>query len=110
MLSKREKNIIRTIDMMFKGLEDDALKEIVLATALEKPEREKEKIIQNINKKNSEDLAYIKEKFEIEIDNTSPLKMLDLFKAYVEQNPGLVKEIEEKAQEEEAIKMKSEEE
>lgn len=110
MLSKREKNIIRTIDMMFKGLEDDALKEIVLATALEKPEREKEKIIQIINKKNSEDLAYIKEKFEIEIDNTSPLKMLDLFKAYVEQNPELVKEIEEKAQEEEAIKMKSEEE
>lgn len=101
LLSQREKNIIRSIDMMFKGLDDDVLKEVILATALQKPEEEKEKIIEAINRKQNTDLKEINEKFQITIDNTEPLKMLDLFKAYVEQNPELVAEIEKQEDEKE---------
>lgn len=89
MLSQREKNIIRSIDMMFSGMDDDVLKEVLLATALQKPEEEKEKLAEAIKRKQQLDLQDIEEKYEIKIDNTEPLKMLDLFKAYVEQNKDL---------------------
>lgn len=101
MLSRREKNIIKSIDLMFQGMDDDELKEIVLATSLQKADVEKERIIELINKKKEEDIKYINEKFEIEINNKEPLKMLELFKSFVEQNPQLVQEIEQKAEEEE---------
>jgi hypothetical protein len=50
MLSRREKGIIKSIDLMFQGMEDDELKEIVLATSLQKADTEKERIIEIINK------------------------------------------------------------
>jgi len=103
MLSQREKNIIRSIDMMFSGMDDDVLKEVLLATALQKPEEEKEKLAEAIKRKQQIDLQDIEQKYEIKIDNTEPLKMLDLFKAYVEQNKDLVEEIERKADEQEGI-------
>jgi len=103
MLSQREKNIIRSIDMMFSGMDDDVLKEVLLATALQKPEEEKEKLAEAIKRKQQLDLQDIEEKYEIKIDNTEPLKMLDLFKAYVEQNKDLVEEIERKADEQEGV-------
>jgi len=101
MLSRREKSIIKSIDLMFQGMDDDELKEIVLASSLQKADTEKERIIEIINKKKEEDLKYINEKFEIEINNKEPLKMLELFKVFVEQNPQLVQEIEQQAEEEE---------
>jgi hypothetical protein len=103
MLSQREKNIIRSIDMMFSGMDDDVLKEVLLATALQKPEEEKEKLAEAIKRKQQIDLQDIEQKYEIKIDNTEPLKMLDLFKAYVEQNKDLVEELERKADEQEGI-------
>jgi hypothetical protein len=104
MLSQREKNIIRSIDMMFSGMDDDVLKEVLLATTLQKPEEEKEKLVEAIKRKQQIDLQDIEQKYEIKIDNTEPLKMLDLFKAYVEQNKDLVEELERKADEQEGIK------
>jgi hypothetical protein len=101
MLSQREKNIIKSIDLMFQGMDDDVLKEIVLATTLQKSEEEKEKIVEMIKKKQKEDLEYIKDKFEIEITKDEPLKMLELFKTYVEQNKDLVEELERNAEIEE---------
>jgi hypothetical protein len=101
MLSRREKNIIKSIDVMFQGMDDDELKEIILATSLQKADLEKERIVEIINKKKEEDLKYINEKFEIEINNKEPLKMLELFKTFVEQNPQMVQEIEQKADAEE---------
>lgn len=101
MLSRREKSIIKSIDLMFQGMDDDELKEIVLASSLQKADTEKERIIEIINKKKEEDLKYINEKFEIEINNKEPLKMLELFKVFVEQNPQMVQEIEQQAEEEE---------
>jgi hypothetical protein len=101
MLSRREKNIIKSIDVMFQGMDDDELKEIILATSLQKADLEKERIVEIINKKKEEDLKYINEKFEIEINNKEPLKMLELFKTFVEQNPQMVQELEQKADEEE---------
>jgi len=94
MLSQREKQILRSIDLMFQGMDDDALKEIILATTLNKSEEAKQHIIENIKRKNDEDLKYINEKFQIEINSEEPLKMLELFKTYVEQNKELVEEIE----------------
>jgi hypothetical protein len=94
LLSQREKNIVRSIDAMFQGMDDDVLKEIILATALQKSEQEKEKIIEAIRQKNEKDLQDIEEKFQIHIDSSEPLKMLELFKTYVEQNPELVAEVE----------------
>jgi len=93
-LSQREKQILRSIDLMFQGMDDDALKEIILATTLNKSEEAKQHIIENIKRKNDEDLKYINEKFQIEINSEEPLKMLELFKTYVEQNKELVEEIE----------------
>jgi len=101
MLSRREKNIIKSIDLMFQGMDDDELKEIILATSLQKADLEKERIVEIINKKKEDDLKYINEKFEIEINNKEPLKMLELFKTFVEQNPQMVQELEQKADEEE---------
>jgi hypothetical protein len=109
MLSQREKSMLRSIDLMFQGMDDDVLKEVILATALQKPEEEKEKIIESIKRKKALDMADIEEKFEIKIDNTEPLKMLDLFKAFVEQNPDMVREVERQADEAEGIKLNIEE-
>lgn len=103
MLSQREKNIIRSIDMMFSGMDDDVLKEVILASALQKPEEQKEELVEAIKRKQQIDLQDIEQKYEIKIDNTEPLKMLDLFKAYVEQNKDLVEELERKADQEEGI-------
>jgi hypothetical protein len=99
LLTQREKNMIRSIDLMFQGLDDDVLKEVILATALQKPEEEKEKIIEAIKRKQNADLQEINEKFQITIDNTEPLKMLELFKTYIEQNPELVAQIEKEEEE-----------
>ena len=44
MLSRREKSIIKSIDLMFQGMDDDELKEIVLASSLQKADLEKERI------------------------------------------------------------------
>jgi hypothetical protein len=103
MLSQREKNIIRSIDMMFKGMDDDVLKEVILATSLQKPEEEKEKLVESIRKKQEIDLQDIEQRYQIKIDNTEPLKMLDLFKAYIEQNKDVVEEIEREADKAEGI-------
>ena len=92
MLSQREKAVMKGVDLLFQGMEDDALKEIVLANALQKSEDEKERILEIIRQKKSEDIKYINEKFEIEIGRDDPLKMLDLFKTYIEQNPQVVEE------------------
>lgn len=105
MLSRREKNIIKGIDLMFQGMDDDELKEIILASSLQKADEEKERIIELINKKKEQDMKDIQEKFEIEINNTEPLKMLELFKVFVDQNPQLVQELEQKAEEEEDQKI-----
>lgn len=101
MLSHREKNIIRSIDLMFQGMDDDVLKEVILATSLQKSEEEKERILEIIKEKKREDTKYFEDKFQIKIDNTEPLKMLELFKTYVEQNKDMVEELERKAEEEE---------
>ena len=94
MLSQREKSIMKGVDLLFQGMEDDALKEIVLANALQKSEDEKERILEIIRQKKTDDVKYINEKFEIEINRDDPLKMLDLFKTYIEQNPQVVEEIQ----------------
>ena len=77
MLSRREKNIIKSIDLMFQGMDDDELKEIILATSLQKADLEKERIVEIINKKKEDNAKYFNEKFEIEINNKEPLKMLE---------------------------------
>jgi hypothetical protein len=94
MLSQKEKSVMKGVDLLFQGMEDDALKEIVLANALQKSEDEKERILEIIRQKKTDDIKYINEKFEIEINRDDPLKMLDLFKTYIEQNPQVVEEIQ----------------
>jgi len=94
MLSRREKSIKASIDLMFKGLDHDELKEIILATALEKSEEEKEELVENIKKKQKQDLEYINEKFEIIIDKDNPYQNLVL-----DQSQPL--EIQEEEEEEE---------
>ena len=93
MLSQKEKSVMKGVDLLFQGMEDDALKEIVLANALQKSEDEKERILEIIRQKKTDDVKYINEKFEIEINRDDPLKMLDLFKTYIEQNPQVVEEV-----------------
>ena len=109
LLTQREKNMIRSIDLMFQGMDDDVLKEVILATALQKPEEEKEKIVEAIKRKQKIDLQEISEKFEITIDSSEPLKMLKLFQAYVEQNPELVAQVEKEEEEKERVKLQMQE-
>jgi hypothetical protein len=73
MLSRREKSIIQSVELMFSGLDDDALKEVILATALQKSEEEKERIIEDIKKKKEEDMKYFNEKFEL--DKVEPINI-----------------------------------
>jgi hypothetical protein len=89
MLSRREKSIKASIDLMFKGLDHDELKEIILATALEKSEEEKEELVENIKKKQKQDLEYINEKFEIIIDKDNPYQTQPLeIQEEEEEEPG----------------------
>lgn len=78
MESLREKNIKKSIDMMFKGMDDDVLKTVVLYTALCKSEEEKDAICEEIKKKKEEDLAYFNQKFEIEVNKDNAEEVLKL--------------------------------
>lgn len=78
MLSLREKNIRASVDLMFQGLDDDVLKNIILYTALEKSEEEKDKLCEEIKKAKEEDLKYYYEKFEVKVDNETPEEILKL--------------------------------
>ena len=65
MESLREKNIKESIELMFKGLDDDVLKTVMLYTALCKSEEEKDAVCEQIKKAKEEDMKYFNEKFEI---------------------------------------------
>lgn len=66
MLSQRKKNIEKSIEIMFAGLEQEDLKQVMLAIALDKSEEEKEEIAERIRKEKEADLAYIQSRFELE--------------------------------------------
>ena len=79
MLSKRhEQKIIRSIDTLFHGLEDDTLKEIMLACALNKSQEEKDAICEELRLRNQreyeERLAY----FEIQANAENPNGAIEL--------------------------------
>ena len=75
----REKSVRNNIELMFTGMDDDVLKECMLATALIKSEEEKDLIIEQLKFKKQEDEKYFKSKFEIEITAEEPEKMRDIF-------------------------------
>lgn len=66
MLSNREKNIVKSIELMFQGMEQDDLKEVMLAIALKKSEEEKDRIAEEIKRKKEQDLEYIALRYENE--------------------------------------------
>lgn len=78
MLSLKEKNIRASVDLMFQGLDDDVLKNIILYTALEKSEEEKDKLCEEIKKAKEQDMEYFNQKFEIIVDKNTPQEVLSL--------------------------------
>lgn len=74
MLSIREKNIIASIDLMFKGMDNPELKAVMLACALGKTEEEKDRICEEIRKKKEDDHRYYTDKFEVVCDESNPLQ------------------------------------
>jgi hypothetical protein len=72
MLSKKEKRITKNVELMFQGLEDDPLKEIILAVALNKTQEEKDAIAEQIRLKNEEDYAERLKLFEVKCDIENP--------------------------------------
>jgi hypothetical protein len=71
MLSKKEQSIRKSVDLMFKGLDDDTLKEVILAIALNKTQEEKDAIAEQIRLKNEADYAEKMKMFEIEVSSES---------------------------------------
>jgi hypothetical protein len=55
METRREKRIRESIEMMFKGMDDDFLKEVLIATALNKSEEEKDAIVEAYKRQREED-------------------------------------------------------
>lgn len=78
MLSHREKKIRESIDLMFKGLDDDVLKTVILYTALGKSEEEKDAICEEIKRKKEEDMEFFNKKFEIELTKENSEEVLKL--------------------------------
>lgn len=77
--SRREKKIRQSVELLFTGLDDDTLKSIMLAVALEKSEEEKEELCKRIREKNEEDAKYY-EQFQLKsVDETmaKPAVMVD---------------------------------
>ncbi len=72
MLSKKEQKITKSVEFMFQGLEDDPLKEIILAIALNKTQEEKDAIAEQIRLKNEEDYAERLKLFEVKCDIENP--------------------------------------
>ena len=70
---------------MFRGLDDDVLKECVLATALGKSEEQKDRIIEELKRKHEEDRKLYEERFQIEIKSDGTTKMSELFPREVVQ-------------------------
>jgi len=68
MMSKREKHIRKSIDLLFTGMDDDALKQIVLACSLGYSEEEKERVCEELRKVNEENLSDITKRFELVAD------------------------------------------
>lgn len=64
MLSQREKNITKSIELMFQNMEQDDLKEVMLAIALNKSQEEKDRISEELKKQKERDLEYIKSRYE----------------------------------------------
>ena len=70
-LSIREKKIYESVNNYFKDVDDDILKTIVLYTALNKTEEEKDAICEVLKRKKEEDEKYIQQ-FELVIDKDTP--------------------------------------
>lgn len=54
-MSRREKQIHESVELMFQGMNDEGLKQIILACALGKSEEEKEAICEKIRQHNAEE-------------------------------------------------------
>lgn len=78
MLSKHQKKIAKSIDVLFDGLEDDSLKEIMLACALNKTQEEKDAICEQIRLKNEADYKEKLAHFEIKVDEENPNGAIEL--------------------------------
>jgi hypothetical protein len=78
MLSKKEQQITKSIELMFQGLEDDPLKDILLAVALNKSEEEKERIAEQIRLKNERDYEDMRARFEVEVSSENPYAATEL--------------------------------
>lgn len=65
MMSHREKQIRKSVDVLFTGMDDDALKQVMLACTLGYSEEEKERVCEELRKVNEENLRFITERFEI---------------------------------------------
>lgn len=76
-LSIREKKIKESLDIFFKGVDDDVLKTVMLYTALGKSEEEKDAICEVLRKKREDDMKYI-EQFEIVVDKDHPEGILNV--------------------------------
>jgi hypothetical protein len=79
MLSKRhQQKIARSIDTLFHGLEDDTLKEIMLACALNKTQEEKDAICEELRLRNQQEYEERLALFEIQANAENPNGAIEL--------------------------------
>lgn len=72
MLSKREKQIRQSIDTLFTGLDDDALKQVMLACALGYSEEEKDKICEELRRVNEENFKDLTSRYQLTPEESMP--------------------------------------
>lgn len=89
-MSRREKQIHESVELMFHGMNDDALKEIILACALGKSEDEKEAICEKIRQQNAEEEERAKLMIPLEHIIEEEKKEADNVKESHEENNGPV--------------------
>jgi len=74
MISRREKQLRQSIDTLFHGLDDDVLKQVMLACSLGYTEEEKDRICADIRRVNEENLRNITGSFQLSADESIPVE------------------------------------
>jgi hypothetical protein len=92
MMSKREKQIRQSIDTMFSGLDDDVLKQVILACSLGYSEEEKDRICDELRRINEQNLQDSYNKFQLSAIESMPVETKVIINGVVDLSGNLQNE------------------
>ena len=92
MLSRREKQIRQSVDTMFAGMDDDVLKQVILACSLGYSEEEKDRICADLRRVNEENLRDITGSFKLSHEESIPVETKVIIEGDVDLSGNLQNE------------------